>query len=138
MELKFLILYYRALTNLAFAVKESKDHTYVRPWTNTRTIFLVESLSLAFPQSVLQISILMEDYENFPSLKGAILAAGLFILSAGITYARIRYDSSERMDRFAVGTERYIRYAVVWASKGQCSLHHTLNHSPSELYLVLC
>ncbi|CAG7629171.1 unnamed protein product [Allacma fusca] len=106
-----------SLGNLVYAIKESKDANYIRPWTHSRIIFLVESLTLIVPQCVLQTVLLMEEVDNFPSLKGSVIAGGLLVFTGGLTFARIRYDSAKKFDRFSVGTEKYIRYAVVWACK---------------------
>lgn len=64
----------RALCNCIFALKEAHSRMYERPWTNTFTVFMVESLTLSFPLCVLQMCLLLEHRVEFPSIAGLYIA----------------------------------------------------------------
>ncbi|CAL8100427.1 unnamed protein product [Orchesella dallaii] len=106
-----------ALCNCVFALKESRSRMYERPWTNTLSVFMVGSLTLGFPQCVLQMCLLLEHYVTFPSIPGAALLIGVIIFSVDITFSRVRHDAHKRWDRFGEKWERVCRYVYIWANK---------------------
>jgi hypothetical protein len=60
----------RSFCNCVFAMKEANSRSFERPWSNTRYLYLVESLALAFPQCVLHLILIAEDTQSLPSIKG--------------------------------------------------------------------
>ncbi|ODN05366.1 hypothetical protein Ocin01_01337 [Orchesella cincta] len=106
-----------ALCNCVFSLKESRSRMYERPWTNTFSVFMVGSLTLAFPQCVLQMSILLEHYVEFPSIPGFALLLGILMFSVDITFSRVRHDAHKRCDRFGEKLEKLCRYIYIWLIK---------------------